>query len=376
MRVSIFVKSLIVLILSSAWQFSSFQDTPSSDSYRVTISHPGSIEKSTPIDLRVIKDSNNMPSAYYAVVKSVYCYDEVCKIDPVTIYWNSIGEYLRYELPPDVYLEKYEGEAFVKTDYEKLDRILHDENSPFKDLKIDEITASYSRHVEEGIDAISGATIVDLDESSTIEGSSLTCYTLWHWANGSIKDKIQEITAKNLSSNQLLHLLNNSEAYQSFAIKQLTIRKAYTEKIIRQMMVYSSQASKVNLNEFVKYAEGAPADIYFNMIDELMPKANSMQRVSYLSSLRKTSYSIPNGYYTKLSSQLADYLNYQEVDLLISLIEDKNEINSEVLQNVFLLLDKEILVARRAYYFLINQQLNKEQSKQLNKFYKKNKDYL
>ena len=127
--------------------------------HKIVVNHPGEKE-SVAVILNQNVDENGLPTDYYMDVQSVICLEQVCKVIPVRIFWNNLGEYQRYELENGATLEKYEDAIFDPEDYPKLHSILANIASPFKDVYIDEILTV----VDDESDAISGATALELDE--------------------------------------------------------------------------------------------------------------------------------------------------------------------------------------------------------------------
>jgi len=134
-----------LLLLFPLWVFIQSGNTISENktkeiTHNIAVHHPGkgrdNIEH---VELVEIQNKKGLSVEFYMDVESVICLEEVCKIVPVRIYWNNIGEYIKYELEDGVTLEKYEADFFEKEDYSKLQSILSNFNSPFKNVRVDEI---------------------------------------------------------------------------------------------------------------------------------------------------------------------------------------------------------------------------------------------
>lgn len=339
--------------------------------YWMDIKHPGSTNK-TIEHLALIENSEG---EFYMDVPSVYCHANVCKMDTVRIFWNNIGFYKRFELDTGVKLEKGKDRLFTSQDYEKLHTILQNENSPFKEVQINDIVV-VDEAIHGEVDSYSGATVLELDEKESIEGASLTCYTLWNWVHSSIKDSIRRITGDALSTKQLLSYLSKNEKEKLFAIEQLSKKGIYKKQaifaIINLRIEDNSKLNKLRLH----YFEQADSKIYFNSILKIFEVGRAGQKSLYFQSLRKTNKAFPAGFLESLSLESSNFNSYQEVNLFLNLVEEKGISSSVTIGNIMPLLDKNILISRRAYWYLSKQKISPDQQKELDAFRKGNQDYL
>ncbi|MGQ1909440.1 hypothetical protein ACT3CE_06590 [Marinifilum sp. RC60d5] len=339
--------------------------------HRLEVVHPGKEHNATE-QLTLIENTNN---EFYMDVPSVYCYDNVCKMDTLRIFWNEIGSYDRFELNKGIDLEKAEGEKFSKADYEKLHRILKNEKSAFRNLEISDILKSKNLH-ESDVDAMSGATAIDLEENEFVKGAVITCYTIWHWANNPIQDSIRRISGDALSADRLNSYLCKDEKRKLFAIQQI-IRKGIYEKKTIDAINHLNLDKDRKLNKLrLSYLEKADAKIYFSSLVKLFKEGTATQKSLCLQSLRKTNYAFPVGFFEMFSQESLKLNTYQEVNLFLNLLEEKGAPSNVIIGNIISLLDKNILISRRAYWYLSNQKLNADQQNRLEAFRKENKDYL
>lgn len=179
--------------------------------HEILVLHPGKNEtEAVEVVLVERQHENGETLAFFMDVESVICTNNKCKVVAVRIFWDIFGNYDRIALEKDIYLEKYNGEAFSDKDYVKLNEILKNRNADLADYSIEEILeveqANETEDDLQDIDAISGATIAAIAEDQTVKGATLTCYTLWHWANGGVTDIIQSIFFDKIQ--QTLHCKN------------------------------------------------------------------------------------------------------------------------------------------------------------------------
>ncbi len=305
--------------------------------FAITINHPGEKEPIQVILYQVVND-DDFPVQYYMDVPSVICLEQVCKIIPVRLFWNDLGEYQKYELEQGATLEKYKADLFEPEDYKKLQHILSDKNSPFKDVYYDEILTVPT---VDDTDAVSGATALQLNEEDTVPGAALGCYTLWHWANGEIVQKIKNLTGATLTKQQKLQLVNQNKA------------------VYYNVIIQSFNKDKIDAE----------------LIDQVFKKGNTSHRLQVFNLFhhsKNTSVKILES----MSKTLVINKNYQEISSFLTLLEAKKIHSLSIIKDVFSLLKSDFIIARRVYWFLQNQTISEEQKQTLKGFYQKNKNKL
>lgn len=345
--------------------------------HTLNVAHPGKELAELPeILLFEHQNSDGLPDTFHTDVVSVYCTSDVCKIDTVTLYWNELGQYLYYKTAQTIELEKAGGEIFNEEDNQLLHEILQNKNSPFKSLRIDEIVTSDLAHGID-VDAYTGATAIEFEEGVSVEGAALTCYTLWHWAHGNLASTIRNITGDALSAADLNKRLKLDDPEQKiFALEQI-IRLKLSGKETQEAILQQATNTNASIQKLIlDFLEKTSAKYYFSSLHKLFESGNNKQRVQYLNSLIKSDKEAPDGYYNKLCEFLPELSTYQEVNLMLSLIETKNHSSSLIHEHALRLLKADVFIARRAYWYLSYQELNKDQQKTIDRFYKKNRDYL
>jgi len=366
--------SLIPLVLLFSGFLTEKQRTFIEVKHTISIKHPGEVY-AIEATLIEVQNEGGFPIEYHMDVESVICLADVCKVIPVTLYWDNIGKYQKYILQKGATLEKYEADLFEANDYRKLHGILENMKSPFKDVFIEDIWNVPSAQNQD-TDAISGATILELDERETVQGAALTCYTLWHWANGNIVSVIKNITNKSVSNEQLKgFILSENETYCKMGFNELKTRNLYDESYVNVVVKKVLNDNNL-LKEAFSYLEKCPPDIYLNASSKLFFEGEKEHRLSVISSLKNTHLDIPISYFESFSSEIEQLESFQEISALLELIQNRNLNSSIVNNNVIPLLDSYFIVARRAYWFLSNQELTSSQEKKLQDFKKENKERL
>lgn len=153
----------------------------------------------------------NLPVGYYRKVFTEVCASNSCVPISITLYWDLLGRYAHYRLPPEEKLTKRDHVPFEPADYKKLHEILKNDRSILNDLDVKTI-AETSAENSPSINAITGATPKTLDQE-VIAGALYTCYTLWHQAHGSIREDVQGVT-RTLINDALLRNFLSGENYR------------------------------------------------------------------------------------------------------------------------------------------------------------------
>lgn len=215
----------------------------------------------------LLKDTSGAALLYYAPIVTPVCIDGKCKPVHISLYWNLIGNYVGYALPPSIPLSKYDHESFEEKDYKRLHQLLLDDKSVLKRKKLEDLFDKNARpdkkvrYKGEEIDGVTGATRKEIKES-LVAGALYSCYTVWHLAHGEVKDRIVASSlgeSKDELNKKLLY--SPYRDYQHFAIRQLD-----------------------TLNLFR----------HFPRLVELLPEAAPLTRSYLLKKLPVQAYSIPD----------------------------------------------------------------------------------
>ncbi|WP_066218975.1 hypothetical protein [Formosa haliotis] len=343
--------------------------------HTLSIKHKGE-ELPMQVSLYEVKNKQGIPDYFYMDVESVICLESVCKVIPVRLFWNALGEYQKYELAEDAALEKYKDDFFDADDYLKLNRILANKHSPFKEVYLDEILTVVGELNTDEVDAISGATALELNEEDTVPGAALTCFTLWHWAQGEINSKIKTITATTVSNKELLAFLEDeNKDYVELALKEIEQRNIYEHVFVNQAVSQGLAHSDL-IPEAIQYLETAPSDIYFSALKQLFDAGGNLQKIAVLKSIQNTIYQPNKDYLDAYSFAVNKLKSFQEFSGFFELMEARNPKSEVVIQNVFPLLNRDFLIARRTYWYLKSKALTPKQQQKIQAFYTENMQRL
>lgn len=172
--------------------------------------------------LRLMFDSAGNPDHFYREIFTPVCFTGECKPVYINFYWDLLGNYLRYDLPPGEVLTKMDHKEFTEDDYVKLREILANPSSLLGDVAVEDLVTTGTDNLADSVDAKTGATPKTI-KKEVIEGAVYTCYTLWHIAYGKTAvDKMREIT-ESIKTPELLHrfLKSGHHHYQYWATDQV-----------------------------------------------------------------------------------------------------------------------------------------------------------
>ena len=143
-------------------------------------------------EIELLYDSLGIPENYKAYINTPICEADKCYWVQIEFYWDLIGRFQQFDTIPGEGLTKLDHIPFTQADYEKLDRLLQNPDSPIGSYEKEDLVKD-TRDSE--IDGFTGATIREIKEI-VIEGGVYSCYTLWHIAHGTIVDSLQQQTTQ------------------------------------------------------------------------------------------------------------------------------------------------------------------------------------
>ena len=213
---------------------------------------------------------------YFREVFTSVCESDKCYPVRITFYWNLIGDFVGFELPPGEELTKTDHQPFTQAEYEKLNKALNDPYSRLRYYSIGNLVNEPDSGT--GVDAISGATnkeVLDI----VVEGAVYTFHTLWNLANGPVKKKIKSISGASLSYDVLFQLLyHENPDYIIFAIK------AIQERELQNSDFY------LRLYELYEFEDEALANFAMNNIPiEILQSSN--YQIKIIESLKNSDFS-------------------------------------------------------------------------------------
>ncbi len=179
------------------------------------------INDSTEYTLKLALDTAGQPQYFFSNIFTPVCLTGECKPVYINFYWDLLGNYTRFDLPPRTELTRMDHKPFKPDDYEKLQTILANTHSLLKDVSMEDLVGKGTENLADSVDAKAGATLKTV-KNEVIDGAVYTCYTLWHIAHGKVVAEMQRIT-ETFKSEELLHrfLTDRNHHYQYWAMERI-----------------------------------------------------------------------------------------------------------------------------------------------------------
>jgi hypothetical protein len=321
------------------------------------------------------RNNDGVPVAYAMAVDSVICRQKTCETLTGRMWWDAIGRYQRYELPPGEDLTKKDHRPFTPEEYAHLDRLLKNPNSVLRDYAYEKLTLPGSW---KEVDGVTGATAQAV-KAEVVEGAGYTCYTLWHWANGDVVRQIRKLTAAALDSALACRLLDSGdEDAILFVLECLESRDLTDRQIIATVGKLLPRLSTTQLSLALSYlcrAKSASAAFYKETAKLFWKLPRPKRQV--LLDFAHSQMTVPAVFFDPLTEGLPALGDYYTLHRILALVEKhgyrSQQMNTRVAS---LLTHTNFLIARRAYWFLETRTLNSEAKSAVNAFLKRHGDRL
>ncbi|GAF02142.1 hypothetical protein [Saccharicrinis fermentans] len=199
---------------------------------------------------------------------------------------------------------------------------------------------------------------------------------MWHYVYGDVKSYMRRVAIEKTTEEKAVeYLLMDSLEFKIFAIEWFTKEHVYkpaiSDMVLNEMLLYP-QLIKIG----IAYMEQLPVKLYQNVLYELCGSSVSEIRLAALKSMSGSLTQIEGRFMDDVFVLFKGADVYKELNLLFN-IADQNNINSKAsIELALSLLEKDIIVSRRAYYFLLNQTLNQKQNRVVQKYYVEYKSFL
>ena len=278
--------------------------------------------------------------------------------------WDALGRYLRFELPPGEALEKggppsrrgaaWKGVPFTEADYLKLDSILRDAGSLLGRQRLPDVARSQAKGE---LDALTGATPAAVRDA-VVAGASLTCFNLWHWANGEVAAAIRERTCQQCGEALLLRFLASGQQHEvCFALEHLRLHKLFTPAAVSAVVSMLRGGDRERLDLCLSYLQAAEPDRerYFARLAESLASGSAEGR-AYLLDRMAAGPPPPSAFLETVVAGLPGWSSYYEVHLLLRLAESGRPTPPFCAQVAKLLDSDNFFIARRAHTFLSGQE--------------------
>lgn len=181
-------------------------------------------------EVELLKDKNGLPEAYTTYIKTPVCDDNFCNLMHIQIYWNVLGNYIGFDTIPGNPLTKNDHIEFKIEDYNKLHKLLMNDNSIIKRKDKKDLFDDDEERVSDIVDAVTGATAQEVKDA-VVEGALYSSYTIYHITYGVLSDSIfNDMKQRYSDSLEYKLLFSKHPDYQMFALKQLKESDFYIKK--------------------------------------------------------------------------------------------------------------------------------------------------
>ncbi len=291
-------------------------------------------------ELWLLYDDREVPDQYMAEIFTPVCYSNKCYPVFIDFYWDLLGNFQHYEMPPGKTLTKLDHLPFEPEDYQKMQVILTNTSSLLKEYKAEDLVVSTESDLPYGVDAVTGATSKTI-QNEVISGAVYSCYTLWHLAHGDIASQIKTFTEQGYDDALIVSFLQStSYQYQYWAIDKVLASGRWEEDRFKTPLVQLIREDNVFVAEHV--LESLPKNVW----DEI--RLQEWLWETYLTS----SY--------RLQLKILD--TFRSVDLYPSLhlpvIGQLGQSNQEQKKRIFLVLENQVNLTKEAQMELIPQLLD------------------
>lgn len=221
-----------------------------------------------------LRDENGITVWFGRYFHKDICTTGVCKMVTLWIFWDAVGNYLGVQMDENEPLTKSDHTPFEMEDYERLDLILGDTLSIFKELVYEDLIVEDENQPKEDastenslfsfrkVDAVSSATSPALKDH-VIENAVFTCYTLWHTVYGETKAYIDDVIGDRIDATYIRKLVNGNEKQSYLALDILKKYNSYFPEfdslvfsmVNSQNKEVSTKALSVIPNEYLRNAD-------------------------------------------------------------------------------------------------------------------------
>jgi len=172
--------------------------------------------------INICTNSDKIPCQYQTEIDMPVCTDTLCANVQLKIFWDLAGNYKGFDTIPGKPLTKFDHKKFDGTDYQKLDQILKNRNSMLRILNKEDLVDKSVKVKSNVVDAVTGATPKTI-KNSVVEGAVYSSFTLWHFVNGAIKNRMTVFT-QDIYSESIARELLQSDNYETqlFALRKLS----------------------------------------------------------------------------------------------------------------------------------------------------------
>jgi len=207
---------------------------PNENPVRTEVAFVVFLEDSVQVAVDLVFTNDNQPDHYQSQVKTPVCKDSLCYLVEIDLYWDLLGNFKNYRLPPDAPLTKFDHEEFEDVDHVKLKKILANKTSLLRDYDMKSLVDNSVKRTSAVVDATTGATSASIKDE-VVGGALYTTHKLWHIVNGEAARKILQHTEAMFGDQMLVEMLRSDYYhYQYYALTKIPAEA--TEKYLPELV--------------------------------------------------------------------------------------------------------------------------------------------
>ena len=281
-RLVVVLLSLVVTLLTMPYGFS--QDVTKRNMVENVFVE--NINDSIRVQVKLKYDNTGLPEFYFCHVNTPVCEEGLCKLMVIDVYWDVLGNFLKYELPPLEPLTKFDHLPFTEADHEQLQKILSDRASILRDYPVRDLVDHRVARKSKAVDAVSAATRAEVKDA-IVSGAVYSTYVLWHIVNGSISDRIAAYTKPIFTEKLLDQMFQSANLhYQYFALH-----------------AYPAKDSLKYLPEMIHLVKNGIAYVPYFAIEKIPASAWAIDKyqVALLEHFATADFELQNAFLSKIS---------------------------------------------------------------------------
>jgi hypothetical protein len=377
-RIACFPPLMVVFLVALAARSTVADTGERVATYQIELSDPVAPDEAPRVyPLVATQDEQGQPAGYSLSFETRVCVDEQCRMVHVTMHWNALGYYQRLECPPQLPLTRKKHEPFTPEDYSKLDRILKDPKSILASQSLEVFAQPILQAEHPEIDGWSGATPQTVKDA-VVEDAAFTTWTMWHWANGQIAAKLQELTERRVTPDYLRRLMQSEDRREvDFALRYLRKHSGSGESLVEEIFQVLERSDREHVALSLDLLDRTAGDrrrLHDRLIDAFarMSTNYSPLILDYFSAQAELPAQTMEG----LAAVLKD-LPYFQVHLTLRLLDSKQFFSEKVEAEMARLLDHEnFFIARRVSEHLAKQTLSDAVQRRLDAFRQQHRSRL
>lgn len=181
-------------------------------------------DKDVDVTVYLVRNSNDIPIYYTTRLQSPVCMENLCNPIDIVIQWDLLGYFKDYVENPDDPVTKFDHQPFNEDDHQKLKSILGNTESLLQDYRMEDLVDTSVQVYSEELDATTGATNKTF-EKDIVSGAIYTCYTLWTFVNGDLRELIFQHTMSILDDRVLLYMIDEGQKnYLDFILQNESLQ--------------------------------------------------------------------------------------------------------------------------------------------------------